>query len=174
MEIDRDAPVRARAELLIDAPLAQVWSILTDIADWSRWNPGVNRVVVDGPIEAGTEFAWRSGRLPITSRLQAVEPQRQIAWTGRTLGLDAVHVWGFEPHEQGVMVCTEESLDGTLARWFQARMQRMLQQLVRPPGTHVHGEIHHLGRDRLMAQRAVPVSLPPLRPVDGARPIAVQ
>ena len=62
MNIDSEAPVQARAELLIDVPLGQAWSILTNISEWSRWNPGVNRVVLRGPIEAGTEFGWRTGR----------------------------------------------------------------------------------------------------------------
>ena len=128
VKIDREAPVQARAELLIDAPLQQAWSILTNISEWSRWNPGVNRVVVNGPVEAGTEFSWRSGRLPITSRLVQVEAEQRIAWTGRTLGLDAVHVWGFEARDEGIMVHTEESLQGGLARWFRGRLQETLQR----------------------------------------------
>ena len=128
MKIDREAPVHARAELLIDAPLGQAWSILTNISEWSRWNPGVKRVVVGGPIEVGTEFGWRAGRIPIAARLITVEPERRIAWTGRTLGLDAVHVWGFQARDDGIMVHTEESLDGMLARWFQGRLREMLQR----------------------------------------------
>lgn len=128
MEIDREAPVQARAELLVDAPPAQAWAILTSIAEWSRWNPGVNRVSVGGPIEAGTEFRWRSGRLPITSKITAVECERRIVWTGRMLGLDAIHAWDLEARDEGVMVSTEESLDGTLARWFQGYLQNMLQR----------------------------------------------
>ena len=128
MEIDREAPVQARAELLIDAPLSQTWSILTNISEWSRWRPGINRVVVSGPIEAGTDFSWRTGRVPISSRLALVESERRIAWTGRTLGLDVVHVWDFAAREDGVMVSTKESLDGTLARWFQGRLQETLQR----------------------------------------------
>jgi len=148
MEIDREAPVQARAELLIDAPLDQAWSILTSISEWSRWNPGVNRVVVGGPVEAGTEFSWRSGRVPIASRLVEVEPEQRIAWTGRSLGMDAVHVWGFEARDDGVMVHTEESLDGKLARWFQGRMQEMLQRNLAESLRLLRSECKRRGRER--------------------------
>lgn len=148
MEIDREAPVQARAELLIDAPLGQAWSILTNISEWSRWNPGVNRVVVSGALEAGTEFNWRSGRVPIASRLVEVEPERRIVWTGRTLGMDAVHAWGFEARDDGVMVHTEESLDGTLARWFQGRMREMLQRTLTESLRLLRSECKRRSRER--------------------------
>ncbi len=147
MEIDRAAPVQARAELLVDAPLGQAWSILTKISEWSRWNPGVNRVVVGGPIEAGTEFSWRAGRVPIASRLVAVEPEHRIAWTGRTLGMDAIHVWGFEARDDGVMVHTEESLDGIPARWFQGRLQEMLQRNLTESLRLLRSECKRRGRE---------------------------
>ncbi len=148
MEIDHEAPVQARAELLIDAPPDQVWSILTNISEWSRWNPGVNRVVVGGAIEAGTEFTWRDGRVPIASRLVTVESERRIVWTGRSLGMDAVHVWGFEARDDGVMVHTEESLDGTLARWFQGRMQEMLQRKLTESLRLLRSECKRRSRER--------------------------
>lgn len=148
MNIDSEAPVQARAELLIDAPLGQAWSILTTISEWSRWNPGVNRVVVDGPIEAGTKFGWRTGRLPIMSRLVAVEPERRITWTGRTLGLNTVNVWGFEVRDDGVMVHTEESLDGLLARWFQGRLQEMRQHKLVESLRLLRSECKRRGRER--------------------------
>jgi uncharacterized protein YndB with AHSA1/START domain len=147
VNIDSEAPVQARAELLIDVPLGQAWSILTNISEWSRWNPGVNRVVLRGPIEAGTEFGWRTGRLPIASRLVAVEPERRIVWTGRTLGLDAVQVWEFEARDDGVMVSTEESLDGTLARWFQGRLQEMRQRNLTESLRLLRSECKRRGRE---------------------------
>ena len=127
MEINREAPVQARAELLIDASPEQAWALLSNIGQWSRWRPGINRIAVNGSIEPGTEFSWRDGRVPITSRLVVVEPERRIVWTGRSLGMDAVHVWEFEARDDGLLVRTEESLDGTLARWFQGRMEQMLE-----------------------------------------------
>ena len=52
-----------------------------------------------GPLAPGTEFRWKSGGSSIVSILQEIEPKRRIAWTGRTLGIRAVHVWTFTENE---------------------------------------------------------------------------
>jgi carbon monoxide dehydrogenase subunit G len=148
MQIDGAAPVQARAELLVEAPQSQAWALLTNISEWSRWNPGVNRVVVEGPIAEGTEFRWRAGRLSIASRLVVVEPERRFVWTGRTLGMDAVHVWEFEGRGEEVLVRTEESLDGTLARWFQGRLQGTVQRTLDESLRLLSSECKRRGRER--------------------------
>ena len=56
MEINRQAPAVASAQAVVSAPLDVVWSILTNIADWSRWNPDVSFVDLRGPLAPGTEF----------------------------------------------------------------------------------------------------------------------
>lgn len=148
MDIDRDAPVQARAELLIDASPEQAWGLLTNIAEWSRWNPGVNRVKVHGALEPGTRFDWRSGRLPIASKIEVVESERRIVWTGKMLGINAVHVWEFEPQGDGVMVRTSESFDGTLARWFKGQLQRMLDRTLTESLRLLASECKRRGRER--------------------------
>ena len=126
MDIDREAPAIASAEGLIRVPLDVVWSILTNIAEWSGWNPEVSRVELRGPLAPGTEFVWKSGGASIVSTLQEIDPQRRIAWTGRTLGIRAAHVWTFTEQAGGVLVRTEESFDGLVVRLFSGPMRRMI------------------------------------------------
>ena len=126
MDINRGAPAIASAEALVRASLDVVWSIQTDIRGWSRWNPEVEYVDIEGPLVPGTEFRWKAAGASITSELQEVEPKRRIVWTGKILGIRAVHVWTFEEQADGVLVWTEESFDGMLARLFAKTMRRML------------------------------------------------
>lgn len=56
MDINRNAPATAATESLIHAPLDLVWSVLTDIAGWSRWNPDVAHARLQGPLASGNEF----------------------------------------------------------------------------------------------------------------------
>ncbi len=126
VEINRNAPATATAETVIDASLDTVWSIQSNINDWSRWNPDVSRVDLRGPLAPGTEFRWKAGGLSITSVLREVEPKRRLAWTGKTMGIHAIHVWQFEAREGGVLVRTEESFDGFIVRLFARSMRRML------------------------------------------------
>ena len=49
MNIDENAPVITREEILIDAPLDTVWSLHTDISSWSEWLPDIDASTVEGP-----------------------------------------------------------------------------------------------------------------------------
>ena len=127
MEINDQAPAVATAEVLILAPLDVVWSVHTKIDEWSRWNPYVSKVNMRGPLSVGTEFHWKSGSSSITSTIQEVEPERRIAWTGRTLGIRAIHVWTFQQTDKVVLVRTEESFEGLLVKLFGGPMRRLLR-----------------------------------------------
>jgi hypothetical protein len=126
MDIARTAPVVAEAHALVRAPLAEVWRVQTDIAAWPRWNDAVTRVELHGPLAPGTTFRWTAGGAPILSTLQEVLPERRIAWTGRTLGIRAVHVWEFEPDADGTRVRTAESFEGPVAWLLSRHLHRML------------------------------------------------
>ncbi len=63
----------------------------------------------------------------IVSELGEVDPPRRIAWTGRTLGLRAVHTWTFEERGEGTRVQTEESFEGWLARLLPGLLRRTLR-----------------------------------------------
>lgn len=127
MEIDRDAPVRAAAEIEIAAPIDVVWRVETDIERWPEWNPAVENVRLLGPLTPGTVFEWKAGGLKITSELREVDAPRRLGWTGRALGLRAVHTWRFAASEGGTHVRTEESFDGILARLLRRWLGRTLR-----------------------------------------------
>ncbi|MEJ2574697.1 MAG: SRPBCC family protein [Gammaproteobacteria bacterium] len=126
MDINPKAPAIASTEAFIQASLDVVWSVQTNLTEWSRWNPDVEYVDMEGALAPGTEFRWKAGGAAITSKLQEVEPKRRIVWTGKILGIRAVHVWMFEERADGILVRTEESFDGLLARLFAKSMRRTL------------------------------------------------
>ena len=116
MEVNAEAPALARAEIDIDAPREVVWEVLTDFAAWPRWNPDVTSVKVDGPLEPGTTFHWKAGPGTITSTLRDVDPPKRIAWTGKTFGIKAVHVWSFETRGDATVARSAESWEGPIVR----------------------------------------------------------
>jgi uncharacterized protein YndB with AHSA1/START domain len=128
MEIDRDAPAIASGAIVVSAPREVVWEVLTRLEEWPTWNPDVKSMSVDGPVAEGTEFKWKAGPSTITSTIRRVDSPALIGWTGRTLGIDAVHVWRLAPDDGGTRVETEESWAGWLPRLLGGRAQRMLQQ----------------------------------------------
>ncbi len=127
MTANENAPVRESAEIQITAPAEVVWKVLTDFEQWPAWNKVVTKMRVDGPLAPGTEFHWKAG-VNIASRIQELVPPNRISWTGRTLGIKALHVWSLRAGQGGVLVRTEESFDGLPARIFASRMRRLLRK----------------------------------------------
>src|SRR2546421_10725491 len=65
MDIDRNAPVITRDEILIAAPLETIWNVQTNIPSWPTWQPEVDAASIDGPLAVGTVFHWQTSGLHI-------------------------------------------------------------------------------------------------------------
>ena len=126
MEVNRNAPVFAETEIVIDAPQELVWQVLTDLQGWPQWYTEVSEVSVYGDFAPGTEFRWKASGVTILSQLEIIEPHSRLLWTGRSPGVRATHLWKF--HEQGAktLVHTEECFEGLLPRLLKGPLKRML------------------------------------------------
>ena len=131
MAIDTDAPVIASASLDVAAPPERVWEIMTSFPDWPSWNPDVRWVEIEGDVAPGTGFSWNAGPGVIRSHLTRVEPPWHLEWTGKTMGIAAVHAWRLQPTGEGTTVVTEESWDGFLPRLFRSSTRRTLDRSIR-------------------------------------------
>lgn len=114
MNIDQTAPMSARTEILIDAPVEKVWAVLTGIERWPEWRADVSNARLEGSLAVGTSLKWKTKGVAITSTIQELESGRCIGWTGSSVGTKAIHTWTFETQANSTHVITEESLSG----WF--------------------------------------------------------
>jgi len=130
MDIDHSAPITSRGSIEIAATPLQVWAIIADIDRWPSWNTGVDKASLEGPLQPGTTFRWKAGPGRITSVLRSVETSRELGWTGKTMGIDAVHVWRLEPTQSGARLSTDESWRGWPVRLMRKRMQRALDEAI--------------------------------------------
>ena len=126
IEVNRKAPAVEAADIFIEATRETVWNILSDLGSWPSWNPGVTKIGLNGPVAVGTSFAWVGGKSKIVSRLEEVDPPQRIAWSGKTLGIRAIHVWELSDRDGGTQVHTEESFEGLIARLFCGIARKML------------------------------------------------
>jgi hypothetical protein len=110
--IDETAPVIARHEIEIAAPLATVWGLHTDINAWPTWQTEVTSARIVGPLEPGATFAWSTFGLDVTSTVYRVEEHSGTLWGGPASGIDGVHEWIFRETPTGVRVSTSESWSG--------------------------------------------------------------
>lgn len=128
MNIDKNAPMIASDEIIIEAPIEDVWDLESDINHWPEWQPGVSEAMLEGELLPGNVFRWKGQGLSIVSTLEEVEPPRRIGWTGKAIGIDAIHIWTFESVNGGTRVVTEESWSGWLTRIFKFFDRKMLQK----------------------------------------------
>lgn len=127
MDVDDNAALHRSDATQIDAPVNVVWSVLTDIAAWPTWMPDVQFVESDGSFSPGTQFRWKAGSAVIKSEVLETEPGRSAVWRGRTMGIEAIHVWRLASRDaDSTSVETEESWSGLLPRLLPAYMGRTL------------------------------------------------
>jgi uncharacterized protein YndB with AHSA1/START domain len=128
MDIDRNAPATASGEVQIAASPETVWAVLSDLPNWPTWNADVRSMSLLGPLQPGTEFRWKSGSASLRSELQVVDPPREIAWTGTTIGIRAVHVFRFRPQDGGTLARSEESFSGLIPRVLKSYSRKTLRR----------------------------------------------
>ena len=112
MDINEDAPVITREEIVIRAPIETIWEVQTNVDDWPSWQPDVDGAESEGPLEVGSVFRWQTAGLDITSTVEEVDAPRRIVWGGPAQGIVAVHLWTLETQGDGVVVRTAESWEG--------------------------------------------------------------
>jgi hypothetical protein len=127
--IDTGAPVIARHEIDINAPLDTVWRLQTDVGNWPAWQTDITAARLDGPFQPGTSFTWTSyGVFTVTSTIYAVSERARTLWGGPAQGITGTHEWVYTPIPAGVHVATRESFSGQPVEADVTGMQKTLDQ----------------------------------------------
>ena len=127
--IDRDAPVIARHEIDIGAPLETVWQLQTNVNNWPAWQTDITAARLDGPFEPGSSFTWTTnGYFTVTSTIYAVAERARTLWGGPAQGVMGIHEWVYTQTPDGVHVATQESFSGQPVEADAAGMQSALDK----------------------------------------------
>ena len=128
-DIDRTAPVIARHEIDINAPLDTVWWLHTDVNNWPAWQTDITAARLDGPFEPGSSFTWTTnGYFTVTSTIYAVAGRARTLWGGPAQGIMGTHEWLFTQTPTGVHVATHESFSGQPVQADITGMQSVLDK----------------------------------------------
>lgn len=126
--INENAPVLADAAISIHADAETIWHLLVSAAEWPTWNPDIKSVSIADPLKEGMTFKWQAGPGSITSTVQRAIAPSLLVWTGKTMGLKAVHVYQIDRVGQETIVRTRESWEGWPARFFPKKLQTALDE----------------------------------------------
>ena len=131
--IDGDAPVLARHEIAIQAPLETIWQLHIAVNEWPTWQPDITEARLDEDFVPGASFDWTSSGLSVTSTIfdvspptGDVSPRARTLWGGTAQGVAGIHEWTFRYMTQGVIVATNESLAGPPVDGDPSTMQDIL------------------------------------------------
>jgi uncharacterized membrane protein len=125
--IDTAAPVVARHNVDIDAPLSTIWHLHTDVNNWPQWQTDITSAHAESPFAPGASFTWTSFGFTVTSTIYEVVECSRVLWGGTADGITGVHEWIFrETPAGGVLVTTNESFAGDPVAADAAGMQSIL------------------------------------------------
>ena len=131
MEVDSSAPVIVEDSIEIRSDPKTIWDIISDFENWPSWNPEIKKVKLDGAFQVGNKFKWKAGSSTIRSELRAIEEPGILGWTGRTFGIQAVHIWNIVPIDGKVLVKTEESWNGLHVKIFSRYFKSLLEKSIK-------------------------------------------
>lgn len=97
----------------VQAGAERLWDILTNIQSWPEWQ-GTSYIkpAEDGPLKMGSAFTAELGGIRWNiGVIKAIKPG-SICWTGRRLGIEAIHEWEFQEEAGKTRVITRESMSG--------------------------------------------------------------
>jgi uncharacterized membrane protein len=124
--IDTSAPVVARHDVNIDAPLNTIWRLHTDVNNWPKWQTDITSAHAEKRFAPGASFTWTSFGFTVTSTIFEVVEGSRVLWGGTADGITGVHEWIFRETPEGVQVVTNESFAGDPVAADAAGMQSML------------------------------------------------
>ncbi len=116
ININSNAPVTCHKSIVINATTLEVWDVLTNINNWASWQTAIKTPRINGPLEAGTTFTWKTGGIKINSTLHTVEPYTNFGWTGKSIGVKAIHNWKITELNRQTEISVSESMEGFLAK----------------------------------------------------------
>jgi len=126
--ININAPLVCSKSISIHADAQTVWQVLTNIKHWSDWQKDIQYAQLNGELVSGSTFDWNTGGAKIHSSLHTVESFKAFGWTGKTMGLYAIHNWTLETNGENTTVKVEESMEGLLAKLFKKSFTKSLEK----------------------------------------------
>ncbi|ANS67310.1 polyketide cyclase [Streptomyces lincolnensis] len=154
--VDPSALIRYSTDTVIDAPLATIWRLQTDVKRWPTWQPPVltaDRLDPD-PLHKGSRFRWTTPApatpttpattLTITSTVRQLHNHHCILWSGPATGEglhidEGVHLWTFKKVRNGIHVHTEET-------WTGAQVESDIPTATKALGTGLEAWLRDLKR----------------------------
>jgi len=116
--VNYQAPVLCCKSITIQATPEIIWTVLTDINQWTNWHEQVKSSEILEPLAIGSAFVWKMNRLTFDCHVDVMTPYEHFGWTGKKFGVYAIHHFKLKETSLGTEVLQEESMEGFLAKYL--------------------------------------------------------
>lgn len=143
-------PLRFYADLFVEHSPADVWSCFSNLARWTVWSPICVGCRLIRPEELGLgsilEIRFKVVGLILTVPVRVVQfnPPESMTWQAEKFGIRASHTYRFTAHNQGTLLCNDETLSG--ARFPLNRLITAWYRLGKVSSGSLKGLRHELGQ----------------------------
>lgn len=127
-KINLKASIVGKQQVRIDAPVIRVWSILTGINDWHKWQKGARKSKLRSNLEPGGTFTYKVALLNFKSNIDSCEPFHSFGWTAKLPGSFKTIKWVLESENKSTNVFVEESIKGPLYGLLNGPLTKKLQK----------------------------------------------
>lgn len=118
-KINQEASIRDSQSIIVHAPAQKLWDVLVDFDKWSEWNTDIKWAKLSGDLKTGNTFEWNIKGTTLKSEIQLVNEPETLVWTGKAMGIKAIHVWKLEAAEKDqTILTTEESMQGVSTLFY--------------------------------------------------------
>jgi hypothetical protein len=90
---DRGAPIMVGPDIIVEAPVDEAWTVLSDVENWGAWNPKVTQVTPGAGLNTGSELEWSWEEKKIHSTVTAYKQDELLTIKGCRSGSDASLRW---------------------------------------------------------------------------------
>lgn len=114
--IDDKAPVKARSEITINAPIEKVWEVLINLPEWPRFDPSFSSIRLESDVSVGAKASFKLKGFPIQGVFAVVDVDHELTWVGKSLWTRAIDRHVIERTVDGsTRLFLEESFVGLFA-----------------------------------------------------------
>lgn len=109
-----------RTHITIAAPREVVWEIFSDMENWRDWNAVCRKCRYESgstmAVDSCFSFSIKPLFFPlrVSPRIIRCQPGHEIVWQGGRFGIQAEHLFQFNPVQAGIQIVSEERFKGFL------------------------------------------------------------
>ncbi len=122
--------LRVISSIVIDKDIETVWNILTNISDFSRWNPLIKHAAIYGPIAQDTRIKATVERWDFDLEIGTVRPSEEISLVGKTIGIRISLLCKVTAEQNKTAVEITASAGGWIAVIFKKKAEGGLQDFI--------------------------------------------